>query len=430
MEKRLENERKAMQEQLRGDVEQIEKEEQTKYERKLESMKREVALQSSSLNVESEIQQYRDQLEEEYELQIREYRKQLEQQMTNEEDKLDKKRSKELKEYENVLQDQFDADLKRKQQKLQLSRENEDRELELVKLRVDQMYQDQLEGHKRQLQSKYEKERRLFDDEKRKRLQDIQSSIDKLNIASGDKERLRQEIETLNREHRDLSSKVQEVEEELEGEHSKKRQLEREINDLSIQINTQKAVGARDESQRVVWLREELAKKQVEVSNAQRQYKELLEQKFEGVYRSPGKQAARGASSDNMNILKLEHEMKQIKEMLQQFSHQQKGGNNFAKLLEDIEDKENSVSPQNSKADIGLKEFVAQEKSELKELQLRLEEDKRRYKIDKKEAEDLRYSDPSSYRQRTQVLEKVKDSIERQIDKVNQRISKIKEKQK
>jgi hypothetical protein len=42
-------------------------------------------------------------LEEEYELQIREYRKQLEQQMTNEEDKLDKKRSKELKEYENVL---------------------------------------------------------------------------------------------------------------------------------------------------------------------------------------------------------------------------------------------------------------------------------------------------------------------------------------
>ena len=430
MEKRLENERKAMQEQLRGDVEQIEKEEQTKYERKLESIKREVALQSSSLNVESEIQQYRDQLEEEYELQIREYRKQLEQQMTNEEDKLDKKRSKELKEYENVLQDQFDADLKRKQQKLQLSRENEDRELELVKLRVDQMYQDQLEGHKRQLQSKYEKERRLFDDEKRKRLQDIQSSIDKLNIASGDKERLRQEIETLNREHRDLSSKVQEVEEELEGEHSKKRQLEREINDLSIQINTQKAVGTRDESQRVVWLREELAKKQVEVSNAQRQYKELLEQKFEGVYRSPGKQAARGASSDNMNMLKLEHEMKQIKEMLQQFSHQQKGGNNFAKLLEDIEDKENSVSPQNSKADIGLKEIVAQEKSELKELQLRLEEDKRRYKIDKKEAEDLRYSDPSSYRQRTQVLEKVKDSIERQIDKVNQRISKIKEKQK
>lgn len=121
--------------------------------------------------------------------------------------------------------------------------------------------------------------------------------------------------------------------------------------------------------------------------------------------------------------------MKQIKEMLQQFSHQQKGGNNFAKLLEDIEDKENDISPQNSKADIGLKEFLAQEKSELKELQQRLEEDKRRYKIDKKEAEDLRYSDPSSYRQRTQLLEKVKDSIERQIDKVNQRISKIKEKQ-
>ena len=47
---------------------------------------------------------------------------------------------------------------------------------------------------------KYEKERRLFEDEKRKRMQDIQSSIDKLNIASSDKEKLRLEIDNLNKE--------------------------------------------------------------------------------------------------------------------------------------------------------------------------------------------------------------------------------------
>jgi hypothetical protein len=41
--------------------------------------------------------------------------------------------------------------------------------------------------------------------------------------------------------------------------------------------------------------------------------------------------------------------------------------------------------------------------------------------------EELRHTDPSAYRQRSQILEKVKDSIERQIDKVNQRISKIKD---
>ena len=74
----------------------------------------------------------------------------------------------------------------------------------------------------------------------------------------------------MNREQSELQSKIAEIEEELETEQSKKRQLERDINELSIQMNTQKAAGNKDESQRVVWLREELAKKNVEVTNAQR----------------------------------------------------------------------------------------------------------------------------------------------------------------
>lgn len=67
------------------------------------------------------------------------------------------------------------------------------------------------------------------------------------------------------------------MEGDLDQENQKKRQLEREINELSLQINSQKAAGAKEESQRVQWLREELTKKQVEVNNAQRQYKEILE---------------------------------------------------------------------------------------------------------------------------------------------------------
>ena len=47
---------------------------------------------------------------------------------------------------------------------------------------------------------KYEKERRLFEEEKRRKMLDIQQSIEKLNIASSDKEKLKQEIDTLNRE--------------------------------------------------------------------------------------------------------------------------------------------------------------------------------------------------------------------------------------
>ena len=106
---------------------------------------------------------------------------------------------------------------------------------------------------------------------------DIQASIEKLNIASADKERLKEEIDQLNREQGELQGRIQEIEEELENEAHKKRQLERDINELSLQINSNKAAGSKEESQRVGWLREELAKKQMEIQSAQRQYKELLE---------------------------------------------------------------------------------------------------------------------------------------------------------
>lgn len=88
------------------------------------------------------------------------------------------------------------------------------------------------------MQAKFEKERRVFEDEKRRRMQDIQSSIDKLNIGHADKEKLRHEIEQLNHEQKELHAKIAEIEEELEAENRKKRQLERDINDLSIQIAT------------------------------------------------------------------------------------------------------------------------------------------------------------------------------------------------
>lgn len=61
--------------------------------------------------------------------------------------------------------------------------------------------------------------------------------------------------------------------------------------------------------------------------------------------------------------------MKQIKEMLEAFAKvNQRGDKTFARLLDEIEDKENSASPNDSYIDVGLKEFVRKEKAELKEL--------------------------------------------------------------
>jgi hypothetical protein len=90
---------------LKQDLDQAEADEQAKYERKLEQMRREVAQQTSSLNVEHELQLYKEQLEGEYEQQMREYRRQLEAQQAAEEDKMDKKRQREVKEYEQMITD-------------------------------------------------------------------------------------------------------------------------------------------------------------------------------------------------------------------------------------------------------------------------------------------------------------------------------------
>ena len=48
-----------------------------------------------------------------------------------------------------------------------------------------------MESHRKFLQGKFDKERRQFEEEKRKRMQDVQAAVDRLNIASADKEKLR-----------------------------------------------------------------------------------------------------------------------------------------------------------------------------------------------------------------------------------------------
>ena len=63
-------------------------------------MRREVAQQASQFSIETEIAQYKQQLEDEYEAQIREYRKQLDAQYAAEEQKQDRVRARELREYE------------------------------------------------------------------------------------------------------------------------------------------------------------------------------------------------------------------------------------------------------------------------------------------------------------------------------------------
>ena len=218
-----------------------------------------------------------------------------------------------------------------------LLRENEERELELAKLRIDQNHQEQLEAHRRACAQRFEKERRIFDEEKRRRMQDIQQSIEKLNIASSDKEKLREQVDSLNRQQKSLQGRVNELESELEDEKARKRAGERELNELNLQITQNRVSGSgnQQEAQRIQFLREEIAKKQVQISAVQREYRAALEERTEnaisGASALPTSAAfqqssppPRSAAADNHNMYRLEQEMNEIKAMLNDFGQRSK----------------------------------------------------------------------------------------------------------
>ena len=95
------------------------------------------------------------------------------------------------------------------------------------------------------MQLKYEKERSLYEEEKQKRLYEIQDSIENLNLAASDKSKLKNEIDELIAEQNKLQSKVNQLVLNKEDEENKNRQLEREINELNIQLNANRVTSNR-----------------------------------------------------------------------------------------------------------------------------------------------------------------------------------------
>ena len=73
------------------------------------------------------------------------------------------------------------------------------------------------------MQLKYEAEKRVFEEEKQKKLYEIQGSIENLNLASSDKQKLKNEIDDLIREQRSLHGKVDNIRQEQEDAENKNR---------------------------------------------------------------------------------------------------------------------------------------------------------------------------------------------------------------
>jgi len=177
----------------------------------------------------------------------------------------------------------------------------------------------------------------------------------------------------------------------------------------------------------------------VQISTAQRDYKNALETRTDsflsgghgGMHGSP---APKSAAADNANLIRLESEMGEIRAMLNDYGLKSKNtnANRLSDLLRDVdaEDAGNShnvsMSGHNPFADVAesgssdqIAEFVKRQKADIKEMQEKLEVSKRQYKNDKASVEALRVSDPALYRKKHVVLEKVKETLEKRIEKLN-----------
>lgn len=129
--------------------------------------------------------------------------------------------------------------------------------------------------------------------------------------------------------------------------------------------------------------------------------------------------------------------MAEIKQMLGDYGMKSKSKNptRVSDLLREVEldvDASNSFNkygdnPFGQYKDEEMVEFVKRQKAEIKDLQEKLEASKAQYKEDKAKLEEIRHKDPNLYKIKSQLLSKVKETIEKRIDKVNQRIAKVKE---
>lgn len=89
-----------------------------------------------------------------------------------------------------------------------MTKDTEEKELEIQKLRLDQQFQEKIELFRKETQQKYDQERRLFEEQRQRRLYEIQESIDDLNLAHSDKQKLKDEIDDYIRQQNKLQAQV------------------------------------------------------------------------------------------------------------------------------------------------------------------------------------------------------------------------------
>lgn len=123
---------------------------------------------------------------------------------------------------------------------------------------------------------------------------------------------------------------------------------------LQISQNRISNTGNQQEAQRISFLREEIAKKSVQISAVQREYRAALEERTENaisgtaalptsIYQQSSPPPLSAAANNN-NIYRLEQEMTEIKAMLNEYGHKNKQQNaeRISDMIAQIDDEEPS----------------------------------------------------------------------------------------
>ena len=183
------------------------------------------------------------------------------------------------------------------------------------------------------------------------------------------------------------------------------------------------------EEPRIQELRDNISKKQMQISQAKRDYQELLDNppKNRPIYASSpkGNTYDHQAAPSNEQLLKLESEIGDIKKML---SAQMSSPRRDSNLLDSASNVSASMNELEGQSDEEVKKYIAQQKQIIKKTQEKLEQSKKQYKADKQKylSEEFKNANPSEYVKQKQILDDVKKQIEERIDKLNQRVEKIK----
>ena len=192
---------------------------------------------------------------------------------------------------------------------------------------------------------------------------------------------------------------------------------------------------------RIQDLKDQIARRKIEVSQAQREYKDLLDNPPRVDAVSPQNAASPAGGRDefrnNQQLSRMEQEIIQIKTMILEQKQSDAAAIGRASALTgsvdfdaDMSATMQSIQSQmdNVQSEDEIRRFIDSQKQVIRKTQEKLDKSKKQYKLDKQKlTEQLKQSDPTEYARLKEILDDAKAQIEDRIDKVNKRVEKIKQ---